>query len=235
MHSDPYQVLAAEYYDADLHPTCANLRQASHLALQAWLASHPQAGTCADIGCGDSLLAQVLLELGTPPESLLLIDSSSAMLGHSRKWLDPRTRLIKASASALPLASTTIDFVLASLADPFNTPALWSELDRVLKPSGIVFGTTPSLEWASRYRAIEGSSLGEAVFVLASGRVLRTPSHVFRPEQQTQLIETAGLCEIARGVIRVADLGPYRLSPKISVLDRPDLPVLDWFAAIRDA
>jgi SAM-dependent methyltransferase len=147
-----YEDLAGEYYDADRHPTCANFREASGLLTDAWLlADAKHARTFCEVGCGKSLMAETL-QRGSMFDRLTLIDSSHSMLGYSEPWRQHRTDLVLADVARLPLRSDTIDALLSSPGDAYNTEGLWAEVARVLALDGVALFTTPSFAWAQEFR-----------------------------------------------------------------------------------
>jgi SAM-dependent methyltransferase len=215
--SASYEELSSEYYNPLRHPTCANLREASALVLRRWLPQLPfETATLCDVGAGKSLLAELLAERGIVAEELLLVDSSRSMLAYSSQWDNARTRLILAEASKLPLAQGSVDLLVSSLGDPYNTPDFWQEVRRVLSDGGRAIFTTPSYAWATSFRSTDSREKGmSARFDLADGRSLFVPSYIYTRAEQSKLIASAGL--VVQNYMEVAwkELESGQLSPKL--------------------
>ena len=226
-----YDELADEYYDARLHPTCANLREASSVILRDWLRdfdeNEEQTVVC-EIGAGRS----VLTELAAPTWSaacLILLDSSPRMLSQT---LDPRGSKVVGDATAIPLVTGSVDVLVAVLGDPYNTPDFWSEAARVCRGSGTVMYTTPSYQWAHSFRSSEDAPFECAEFATASGAVL-VPSLVHDVDDQRDMARGAKMSlteyrEVGTSVIA----GP--ISSKFDLAERSGLPVVAGYRFSRD-
>jgi SAM-dependent methyltransferase len=123
--------------------------------------------------------------------ALILSDQSPEMLSMSAiRNYDNRLIL---DAERLSIQSGSLDAVVASLGDPYNTSAFWRECARVLRPGGRVFFTTPAFAWAHTFREETGAPMMAAEFDLAQGGILLVPSVVLKPTTQAELIRSAGL------------------------------------------
>jgi ubiquinone/menaquinone biosynthesis C-methylase UbiE len=223
-----FNVLAAEYYDPILHPTCANFRAASIQIVSRWLEDH-QASIC-DVGCGESVVADILSKTNSSLSNLFLTDSSSAMLEHSRKWERFGAALSVGAANKLPFRDSSFNRVVASLADPFNDPDFWSEAKRVLAPNGLVIFTTPSHEWALTFRRNEPQGVvDKAEFVLRNGQRVWIPSIIHSEQAQTQMINEAGLSVAKVERVTLQDLSGQAISTKLKVLGNPSSPVVTGY------
>lgn len=209
---DSYNSVAAEYYNAELHPTCRNFRDASRSFLHEALSSLPRRGWAIEVGAGDSLAG----ELGPAAfERLILLDKSEAMLSYSRKYRLFADLMI-GDALALPFADNSISLIIASLADPFNVAQFWSEVQRTLKIGAHCIFTSPSYEWASSFRKQSiGEQEGAALFQLRSGEYVHLPSLVQPEESQIEMMRQAGLVLVSTNSI-AADAIPQPHSPKIT-------------------
>lgn len=212
-----YEDIAREYYEPDLHPTCANFGEASGYLLSKWLKQfHTEGGWICEVGPGKSLLAEL-----TTVNRLILIDSSQTMLCYSQQWIIKGVHLLLGDALHLPIASESIELLVSSLGDPYNEPRFWKEVYRVLRPGGISFFTTPSYEWASAFR--RESDIMWADFELSDGRRVSVPSLIYSEDVQRKLIEDSGLQVIK--VDYVPNHVPLsalksRLSPKLLIKER---------------
>jgi SAM-dependent methyltransferase len=227
-----YETFAAEYYDAARHPTCANFREASRLLIEPLVADYSQLGPVCEVGCGMSILADMLVD-GVPGlDTLLLTDSAASMLEYSAEWIQKSAISLIADAAELPLGNDSVGFFVASLGDPYNGTQLWSELSRVLSPGGHIVFTTPSYEWASRYRASEGSEISKAEFWLADGSVVAAPSIILDAEAQTKMIvATQSLQVINVQAVRYSRLPSLNISPKLKIAEDGDLPIVTAYVA----
>jgi SAM-dependent methyltransferase len=184
-----YAEIAAEYYNVIRHPTCHNFREASINFISSVLCKINTNGIMLEVGAGYSVLGQALSDANIDFRNLILSDSSSAMLTHSEKFLSQGAMALVADATAVPLRSGTIDLIVASLGDPYNTSEFWSEVYRCLVPGGYCLFTTPSFEWASQFRSVKLRELaGRAFFELRDGRSLYVPSLVYSVEGQKSLL-----------------------------------------------
>jgi hypothetical protein len=225
MRGSIYDEVAAEYYDAGRHPTCANLRALSVGLLAAW--ADRLAPPVVELGAGRSSLPEIGAPAGMPT---LLVDSSPVMLGAS----EPGPVRVLGDATRLPLRAAAAGSVVAALADPFNHAALWTECARIGRTGAVVAFSTPSHLWSRRYRRSVGDPVDTARFETASGSVL-TPSHVVPVDEQIALMEGAGL-----RVVDVRGAGPGALpagvavAPKLdSVLGAHDDAVTAFLAEVR--
>jgi ubiquinone/menaquinone biosynthesis C-methylase UbiE len=227
-----YELLASEYYDTTRHPTCANFRQGSLELIREWLDDRSAGVARCEIGCGRSVMAEILSENMKSLSGLTLTDSAPSMLMHSSKWRLSGAELVRADASCLPVANGTVDVCVASLGDPYNNVALWKEMSRALAPDGYMIFTTPSFDWAFLYRkdspSDETAPLAE--FVLRDGRTVFAPSIVLPEHVQMQLIEATNMLKVADVKAFTYSQLPSRLiSGKLSVVKDSDLPIVTGF------
>jgi SAM-dependent methyltransferase len=226
-----YEELAQEYYDASRHPTCANFREASAILFRKWSSlMGPVQGLSCEVGPGRSLLTELITRGELSYRRILLVDSSSSMLAHSRVFSLPGVQSIVGAASMLPLRRSSIDFLASSLGDPYNILEFWREAYRVLKPGGTILFTTPSHEWAAAFR--KGLSVElktKAEFVLRDGRKLYVPSFILPGEEQLKLMASCNFQLVDRSSVRISDLGDSPLSPKLLVKDSKELVIVTGY------
>jgi len=208
-----YRQVADEYYDAKLHPTCASLRELS----EQYISEHLQAietrfGAVLEVGAGRSVVAPLLAAAAVDLSCLTLIDSSVEMLSYSSSWADKGAKLIEASADATGLDGSSVSLIFSSLGDPYNTPAFWGEVARILEPNGVCHFTTPAFEWSTRFRAETDSEFAE--FLLSGGSTLLLPSKILSVEDQLQMFAGAGLKVVASGFRTALDLSSIA-APKL--------------------
>lgn len=230
-----YGAVAREYYDARVHPTCANFTEASHLLLGAFwedIARHLQSlgrgADFLDLGCGKSVLAEELIARGQAWRRLVLVDESESMLTYSRGFNG--AELVLAESAQLPLGDASIDLTTAFMGDPFNTEATWQELARVLRPGGLVLFTAPSFAWANAFRASgSGERAGSALFVVDGTKEVYLPSHVLARPDQEALMRRAGFAPVSHQGVRPAAL-KGRLSAKL----KAGIDVAEGYLVRRD-
>lgn len=233
-----YEQLATEYYEVFRHPTCALFRLASARIVGAWLAvgNSPSSPSAAiwEVGAGRSIVAELLAARGGTLRFLTLTDGSAAMLTHSASYREGGASTIVAAADHLPVGDGGIDALVASLGDPYNTDAFWSEVRRSLRPGGGAIFTTPSYEWAYSYRTSKGEPLGSARFSLADGRVVDVPSHILAQADQIALIREHDLEVEAVATVTLAELGDAALSaPKVLPVRPADTGVLTGYRVVK--
>ncbi|MGC5844080.1 class I SAM-dependent methyltransferase [Mesorhizobium abyssinicae] len=187
-----YDEIASEYYDPRRHPTCASLRElsAAYLTPRIELASGA-AKRLVEVGVGQSLLAPSWRAAGGDLGYVTLLDNSPSMLAYSADWQRLGTRLVLADAAATGLPAASVDVLISSLGDPYNSPLFWQEVSRILKPGGICHFTLPAFEWAMAFRDKENMSTAE--FLRADGVKLLLPSPVLNELDQRRMFATAGL------------------------------------------
>jgi SAM-dependent methyltransferase len=226
-----YEELAQEYYDPSRHPTCANFREASAILFRKWSSLiGPGQGLSCEVGPGRSLLAELITRGEFSYRKILLVDSSSSMLAHSRAFSIPGMQSIIGAASMLPLRQNSIEFLASSLGDPYNVLEFWREAYRALKPGGTVLFTTPSHEWATAFRkGLSAELKTKAEFVLGDGRKLYVQSFILPEEEQLKLMAECGFQLVDRSSVRVSDLGDSPLSPKLLVKGSKELVMVSGY------
>jgi SAM-dependent methyltransferase len=211
LFSGSYEDLAGDYYDSQLHPTCANFREASLSLLIPWLRGLATAGaSILEVGAGSSIVSEWLAGDKRRVERFVAADLCWNMLRYS---LDQGTsaELVVCDAQQLPFTSNSFDIVVSSLGDPYNTIQFWNEAKRVLKKGGHVLFTTPSFEWAQQFRNGEK----RAEFEMSSGEVLAVPSYVLSEEDQCVLIRNSGLTPVRISQVDENQLKNTPRSPKL--------------------
>ncbi|HCH22969.1 MAG TPA: malonyl-[acyl-carrier protein] O-methyltransferase BioC [Oceanospirillaceae bacterium] len=139
---------AARHYDA-----VAGLQRqaADHLIGQC--ASNLR-GQVLDIGCGTGYLTRQVLQQAAVTQ-VLGVDVAEGMLDWCREHIsDARCDWLQADAQALPLADSSLDGVVSSLAIQWcaDEQALFSNISRVLRSDGRLFATTLGPDTLSELR-----------------------------------------------------------------------------------
>jgi SAM-dependent methyltransferase len=224
-----YDDVAAEYYDAVRHPTCANFSELSATFLVPRIDKYAPASTAIlEIGTGRSIVAPTMAAKKLPLSQVTLLDQSPRMLKHSLDWERRGARLLVANADNTGLPPASFQLIVSSLGDPYNDANFWQEVSRLLDSRGICLFTTPAREWSERFRA--DSDRRAAEFVLANGAKILVRSDIPSVASQSEMIGRAGLCLDETQALGAAQLsGP--LSPKLLVDGQASpLPVVRGFA-----
>jgi hypothetical protein len=147
------------------------------------------------------------------------------MLSHSElSGLQSHGRFIS-DARSLPSADFAYDLIVSSLADPYNDAQFWTEIARVIDRKGLWILTTPSNDWAKRFR-IDGEKK-RAEFILSNGTYVSVPSYTYDVDYVVNSIANlGGRLEAYRGLHTSTLDGD--VSPKIVLADEPI--ILDCFA-----
>jgi SAM-dependent methyltransferase len=224
-----YDDIAAEYYDAVRHPTCANFFELSAAFLVPRIQKYaPAAKSILEVGTGRSIVAPAMAAKELPVSHVTLLDRSPRMLEHSRDWERRGARLVVADAASTGLPPTSFQLIVSSLGDPYNDTNFWQEMSRLLDSRGVCLFTTPAPEWSERFRA--GSNRRAAEFVLANGAKALVRSDIPSVASQSEMIGSAGLYLDEMQALDAAQLsGP--LSPKLLADGQTSsLPVVRGFA-----
>nr|WP_237684448.1 class I SAM-dependent methyltransferase [Pseudaminobacter soli] len=149
------------------------------------------ARSLVEVGAGQSLLAPFWKAAGGDLRDVTLLDSSPSMLAYSAEWEQLGASLVVADATTTGLPAGSVDVLVSSLGDPYNSPAFWQEVSRILKPGGTCHFTSPAFEWAMAFRDEENLSTAE--FLRADGAELLMPSPVYKQLDQLRMFAGAGL------------------------------------------
>ncbi len=163
-----YDDVADEYYDKSLHPTCANFAELSERFFRRRLQPDSYKDkNVLEVGCGRSIVAEILVNNEISLNGLTLLDSSPRMLSYSEQWQQRGASLVVADAQDTRLLSHSFHLIISSLGDPYNGAPFWSEIERLLMVGGACLFTTPSYEWAQRFR--RGTDFHSAEFLRSDG------------------------------------------------------------------
>ncbi len=128
-----------------------------------------QPQTVVDLGAGTGYCSEALLQR-YPRAEVIAVDMAEGMLRHARArqgWLTrlkKRQKFLCAEAEHLPLADHSVDMVFSSLTLQWceDMDAVFAELQRVLKPGGLLMfatlGPDTLKELRAAWRAVDGHS-----------------------------------------------------------------------------
>jgi SAM-dependent methyltransferase len=216
-----YCQVARDYYDSNLHPTCANFRAASRYGLAwFWKEFLGNGKTFGEVGCGKSMLIefdfsndQTIVAMDAYPEMLRY--TANAWEQHKGKCA---LKLLQANSFDIPFDPETFDGIFGSLADPYNEPKFYAEAYRVLRTDGRLLFTVPDYEWSLRYRSVEGTSKQVALFKNRDGTAVSLPSHIYPYPEQVRLLQNAGFGDIRILHVTITDcLKADEISQKLFV------------------
>jgi len=227
-----YDDVAAEYYDRTRHPTCANFDELTMQFLYSKIPEYLGYGKkVLEVGAGRSIAAPIMHSHHLPLENLTLLDSSPEMLRYSAQWQSAGARFLIRDARDSGLPAGTIDLLVASLGDPYNDPAFWSEVRHLLDPDGTCLFTIPAPEWAARFRTSPDTETAE--FLLKNGRTICVPSNIPPVRVQAAMIDDAGLIILDSSSLTAEALSlPH--SPKLGIdADTVHEPVVRGYTISR--
>lgn len=186
MNDNSYDRVAGEYY-APHHKTSRNFDSATEAAIAALGVAVPPDGLVLEPGCGRGRSNEFL---GVDPQRIVQLDNSRAMLALARR---ERCLLrVLHDAEDLPFPDGEFGCVAAFLSDAFLGLNFLGEVRRVLRPDGLLIGTTPSFQWGTALR--DGLDIDRMTtrFRLTSGEEVHVPSAIFTAQQLGAMLESVG-------------------------------------------
>ena len=147
-----------------------------------WALERAPGGRVLDLGAGTGKLTGTLLALGA---DVIAVEPDPAMLGELRREL-PAVRALQGRAEAIPLASASVDAVLAGNAlHWFDMAVAGPEIARILGPRGILAGLWNVLDnrvdWVAGLERISGTAAIGARDTLTSWRAATANLHLPSP------------------------------------------------------
>lgn len=210
-----YDQIAEEYYDKEMHPTCAAFDCASHHLLSGFVSALSMCGkTICDVGAGRSQVAQLLSGEFGSFGSLHLVDNCEKMLKWSQIFCLDNIERHLLDAAHIDALGIEFDYIFASLGDPYNTISFLASARKSLRSSGTLAFTTPSYEWAEMFRSSDNDEeINKALFVRSNGTRHFVASHIFPETYQLRIMEESGLRvrEVKYFTVSQLDLVPAKL------------------------
>lgn len=231
----PYDAVADDYYDPELHPTCNNFRFLSSLFLEIIISEKKFRALfenpILETGCGKSLICDIANNGSINfPKYLTIQDQSEKMIKHSVRWQNALRDIFISDARNMPLPQFAFSGVFSFLADPYNDQALWKEISRILAPGGVWVLTVPSHAWATRFR--ERDDVQVSRFVTAQGTEHDLPSYTYAPSDLIGGVSKSGLALRRFRSFDVTEIkGP--ISDKLKVGEGL-IPIVDCYAFERE-
>jgi len=144
-----------------------------------WALERAPGSRVLDLGAGTGKLTATLVALGA---DVTAVEPDPAMLSRLRRDL-PTTRAVRGRAEAIPLVDASVDAVLAGNAlHWFDMEVAGPEIDRVLKPGGVLAGLwnvfDNRVDWVAGLEAISGSAAIGPRDTLSSWRAETAQAHL---------------------------------------------------------
>lgn len=229
-----YDPVAGEYYDIERHPTSNDFSMASRLLIHDYIRNFPPKGIVCEVGAGFS---ENIRELALVPsiDNILVTDISERMLSYSRERFKEIAEFLVCDAKNIPVSDKSIDLLISSLGDPYNTPEFWREADRVLTRNGEIFFTTPSWDWAKTFRSqVEGEKPNKALFINKAEEHIYLDSYILDVTRQTSMIEKFDFRVRRVEYFKLSQFGENdTISPKLSGYLTPDTPIVTSYCVVR--
>lgn len=230
---DSYSLVASEYYDNILHPTCANFGFTSLSLLNTILSDGRNYGSICEVGSG---LSSVLsLRDKIIYTNAFITDVSQEMLFHSKERFSVNDAYyVISDATRMSFGSESFDTLVSSLGDPYNSVQFWDEAQRILRKDGTVLFTTPSWQWASSFRlASREEQTGSAFFMTRDGQKIYLRSDIRTEPEQSDLIQEAGfdLIGIQSYTFKELKLEKSCISAKLESYLSDNTPVVTMYHA----
>jgi SAM-dependent methyltransferase len=226
-----YDQVADEYYD-DRHQTSRNFDETTVVALSTLMVAIP-AGLVLEVGCGRGRSGEFL---GVPGDRVVQLDNSAKML--SLQPREPALQRVRHEAELLPFPNEDFAAVIGFLCDPFLGLNFLSEAFRILRPGGLLIGTTPAYTWGRTLRDTLNLDSMATRFALLDGRTVEVPSAIYPEVQLRKMLRTAGFREDRTSLSThrlprtVRSVSPDILGPARSLaISEFDLDILCMFVA----
>lgn len=178
-----YSKAIAEFTD-DLRPTTKTFHEATRGHWERAIVRLEPRASCLEIGVGNGWLRSLS---GWPEVSYTGADIIPSPLLSLR---DPIDRIVSCSARNLPFEVSSFDYVLGSLIEGCLYPQALAEIRRVLKQTGLLILSAPSLEWAELVRAVE--CMQKTSFELKSDEIAEVYSFALSSHGLRSLLEACG-------------------------------------------
>lgn len=220
-----YSFIAHEYYDAKRHPTCANFREASKSLIHEHLKAVQmnKVNSILEIGAGKSIILELILNFDLQNKDIIISDKEIEMLKYSEELaLKNNCKLTQLDAQETGLTESSIDLIISSLGDPYNTRKMWNEIYRVLSPNGIIIFTTPSFQWSSEFRK-NSKEDSFAEFLTTQNKLVRVPSYIYNFENQKIIIESSGFSILNFSEFKLNMLTESEISNKLKITRNPSI------------
>lgn len=234
-----YDLIAEEFSD-DQRITTANFHDISQTFFKSQIEQYAnRSQPVLDLGSGRGHLVPILQENFS---TVVVIDISPQMLSFIKPQSSGLVKVV-GSASNLPFADQSFNFVVSSLADPFLRKEALNEVFRILVNNGIFIFSSPSKIWSDAIRQGDVYSQESTIFIHSSGLEATVYSFTYTDDELRQLVFSCGFqiekLEVAYG----RELNKYSriISPALTqatnrlLIELDDLPILQMVTVRKTA
>lgn len=199
-----YSKVATEFTE-ERRITTRNFHDVSKVFWSSYIEGLHIGDTVLELGPGNGWLRSSFV---WPTVNYRCVDIAASM-----KSVSNTLNGVVASARCIPMASKSVDCVVASLADPYFYPEMLCEVNRVLKEGAVFVATLPDKEWADNLR---GANNHETTFMLDDGKAATVFSFTFSDEELKSLARECGF--LIRQLIHLPgiELKEGKISPAIT-------------------
>lgn len=215
-----YDRVAADFVD-DKRVTTANFHDASAAFFIDESHKIKHDDSILELGSGNGWLSSLL------KRDIPSIDISREMNGGHLKSV--------ASASSIPVSSSTYNTIFASLCDPYFYPVAIAEIMRVLKVNGRVVLSIPSYDWA----VINRNNEIKTKFICENGEVAEVYSFIYSYNQMISIGKRLGFVVETHKSYPVRNnrgkISPAILDPCLkNKCDYTTLNIVDCYVLIKE-
>jgi hypothetical protein len=226
-----YNEISEEYYQEELHPTSNNFRVASLIVTKDFLklSGYNSFDKIVEVGAGKSIAAELISDMGFSLKNLIITDLHESMLKYSNAFIELGSKTKVIGAENIHTKFSNIDYVLSSLGDPYNVNGFWKSSYEALAIGGYCIFTTPSYEWAQKFRKeYQKKDNMHAHFLLKNGLEVRVPSFIYEERLQIEIANSAGFTFEKTQQVNLSQIHK-KISPKLLMGSSENYPILTGY------